>query len=312
MATVTRGRPVQVQPDHFGALPALTKTDYCDLLPSAPYCVDQLGRPLLIRKAAKAIELPNIQPNWPTEKRWMTFDLDDRFSWFLPDERGLPPPTYLAVNRQNGHAHAGYLLIEPVSFYDGGRERPLQFFRDVERGFCRRLGADRGYSGFLTKNPVHSRWETDWQAKLPYRLDELNDSLDRGDKRRTPRVESESAIGRNVSVFDAVRRVAYREVMRFKREGKTQEVFEKMLLGVADAVNQEFPLALYRQELAGIVRSIGKWTWGRFTFERFSAIQASRGVKAWSKTPTRGRGKPWLSEGVSRATYYRRTKLLPS
>ena len=42
------------------------------------------------------------------------------------------------------------------------RLKPLRYAAAVQRGMCAALGADRGYAGLVTKNPLHPRWQT-WE-----------------------------------------------------------------------------------------------------------------------------------------------------
>lgn len=235
----------------------------------------------------------------------MVFDIDGDDAYFRPEERGCPLPTFIALNPANGHGHAAYLLEAPVSAYSTSSLKALKFFDDVQRGLTSKLGADRAYNGFLSKNPLSARWETVWQAQIPYRLDTLNDCLSKADKRKIPIAEP-TAIGRNVTIFDAVRAVAYRHVLRFKQDGKSMDDFGDFLRDAADAANCAFPSRLAFSEIKGIVRSIAKNTWNYFSLERFREIQRERVNKRWSKAPTLTATKPWASEGISRARWYRK------
>src|SRR6185312_14312232 len=134
---------------------------------------------------------------------------------------------FTAVNRSNGHAHVAYQLETPVSFYDSSHHGPIKFLDAVTRGMTKRLGADHGYRGFISKNPLSAQWETAWQSEMPYTLGRLNDYLDPSDKKwRQP---EPSAIGRNVTVFDAIRKTAYQEVLNFKKRGESEERFGDFL-----------------------------------------------------------------------------------
>lgn len=248
-----------------------------------------------------------LQANAETLHHWMLFDLDDPHAWFLPEERGLPTPTYIAVNRSNGHAHVGYLLETPVSFYDASRAGPIKFLVAVERGFTRRMGADFGYSGHLTRNPFHPQHETDWQAGA-YRLDELNDSLDPKDKRWVARSTETTGTGRNVTIFDEVRQYAYRQVLKFKKAGKDECAFRQHLMDMASEVNRcnYKKNGLVIAELFGIAKSVAKWTWAEFTLAKFSAKQSARIARRWSGKETAEKLRPWDAEGISRRTFYYR------
>jgi hypothetical protein len=279
--------------------------NYFELLPDRPYCTDRLGA-LLIRKRETAVQFPIIQHNRSTLKHWMVFDLDCEDAFFRHEDRGLPPPNFCSINRQNGHAHIGYKLEIPVSFYETSHREPIRFLDAVDRGFTKRLGADEGYSGFLSKNPLNKKWESVWHTHIPYTLGRLNDYLDKKDKQRAPKPEN-SVIGRNVTIFDHIRKISYREVLKFKKSGKSEEDFCDMLEDAAQDKNSEFyPYLLGISEIRSLARSVSGWTWNEFTLEDFSAIQAARGRRRWSKVQTLTATKPWEAEGICRRTWERR------
>ena len=148
-------------------------------------------------------------------------------------------------------------------------------------------------------------WEVDWQARIPYHLSTLNDYLDPKDKKRPVKIE-ESALGRNVTVFDTVRKIAYTEVLKIKKQGGTQEMLETKLRSIATGVNQTFkPAMLSQPEINCICRSVTKFVWNKFTLEKFSAIQTSRIKKRWAGVQTLESQKPWVEQGVSRITWFR-------
>lgn len=286
--------------------------DYLRTLPQRPYCTNRLGGRLLIRDRRQAGGYAMIQHNSPLVWRWLVFDIDNAHAYTRAEERGCPPPTFIALNRANGHAHLAYRLESPVSAFSSSSRAAMKFFEDVERGMTNRLGADPAYPAFLSKNPLSSAWETDWQASSPYRLDTLNDYLDPSDKKRSLTREG-SAIGRNVTVFDAVRALAYRQCLKFKSEGRPIGEFETMLRGAAAEVNASFLARLSLPEIKGIARSVAKWVWERFSEQGFSAIQRARASKRWHSAPTLTETKPWVALGVCRRTWERhRRQALPT
>lgn len=281
---------------------------YLQTLPSRPYCTNSVGSRLRILDNTRAAGYAMIQHNSPLVWRWLVFDVDADDAFMRAEDRGCPPPTFIALNRENGHGHLAYMLETPVSAFSSSSRKAMKFYKDVERGMTRKLGADLSYRGFLSKNPLSSRWETDWQAVRPYQLDTLNDALDASDKRKTLTREP-SAIGRNVTMFDDVRAVAYKHCLKFKQAGRSLSEFESMLREVAESVNSTFPIPLFHAEIKGIARSVAKWVWDEFCLERFSAIQRARVLKRWSKVPTLKEMKPWETAGVSRRTWYRQQPL---
>lgn len=262
-----------------------------------------MGR-LQIQRRERASQFPFIQHNRPTLKHWLVFDIDCDDAFFRPEERGLPCPNFTAINRDNGHAHVGYQIDPPVSFYDCSSRAAIRYLDSVSSGLTHRLGADKSYAGFLSKNPLHNRWETAWQAPEPYTLGRLNDYLESSDKKHL-RTENDSGLGRNVTVFDGIRRIGYREVLRFKKAHKTEHDLMEFLRKEAESINCTFPTKLSQAEIKCLARSVSKFCWGEFTAEKFSAIASFRAKKRWEKHPEQRSKKPWVEAGVSRMTWWR-------
>jgi len=138
---------------------------------------------------------------------------------------------------------------------------------------------------------------------MPQRLDELNDSLSAEDKKWRPKSESESPIGRNCSLFDAIRHIGYKSVLKFKKDGNDLDGFREHLSKHAMALNAAFDRPLFSVEVAGIVRSVAKWCWKEFSVEKFSAIQRARSHK---RTGLYLGQTPWVDLGMSKRTWQRR------
>ena len=117
--------------------------------------------------------------------------------------------------------------------------------------------------------------------------------------------------GRNCTVFDELRLIAYREVRAFKRTGSL-DTFRSRLERVAIGINMQFPVALPPAEVRGITRSVAKWTWQHFSNETFSELQRHRASCRWANHVTAEKTKPWVTEGISRATWYRQRRDAPT
>lgn len=291
----------------------MTRDKYRTLIPDRPYCTDDLSGGITIQRAEKALTKAHIQHNRSTMLTWMVYDVDTNDVGETVEESGLPEPTYIAHSPRNGHGHVAYLLQVPVLKFDTSRSAPLAFYRAVERGFTRRLNADHGYSNFLTKCPFSGRWPIEWIAHRPYRLDELNDSLDPEDKAWLKAEAELLGVGRNCAVFHTIRKFAYGKVANFKKSGESRQDFEIYLREAADQLNQTFPTTLTFPEIRCICRSVARFCWEKMDGPsvrktRFLARQSAKGKKAWSKTPTLTKSKPWEAEGISRRTWERRRK----
>lgn len=278
------------------------KSIFTERLSEYPFCTNNFERGIYRHRKQVAVERDFIQPNQRQVANWLIFDLDMDDAYFQAEKRSCPAPNFTAINRANGHAHIGYLLSSPVTMYEKSHSEPRRFLESVENGLCRRLGADFAYSGLMCKNPLSDRWEVDWQAKAPYELSRLNDWLDKSDKVKVPHLVT--AFGRNCTLFEGLRKLAYQQVIKFKKDRRTEDHFRTYLFGIALEMNKEFPSPLFRQEVDGIAKSVCKWVWVRFSLGGFSAVQSARGAKRWEGVITNKLTEPWKALGVSRSKWY--------
>ena len=305
---MTAGPSGPVSGDLFEGTAALDP--FYEHLPDSPYCGEADGyRGLRILPRDAALRRPQIQHQPPWLRVHLTFDIDRDGAWCAHEGADLPKPTWVAVNRQNGHGHAIYSLDAPVLLGPRDREGPIRYLVQVERALRVRLRADASFSGFTTKNPIHRHWVTIATGKT-YELAEIHEHV--GDLRQYARLAPETAgIGRNVEVFDAIRQVAYRAAREFWGPDGL-EPWERYLYGVAvDYTRERHDPPLHDQECRWIARSIARWCWRRFTPARFRQIQAERGAKGGRasgrvrRVGSIAERRPWERFGVSRATWYR-------
>jgi hypothetical protein len=282
------------------------RQDFPNLIPDKPYCADYLSDGLVIRQKSVALRFRHLQLNGPSSFRWMTHDIDAAGAYFAHYDANLPPPNVIMVNQKNGHAHSAYLLANPVARHSASRLEPLRYFAAVERGVARRIGADRHYAGLIAKNPIHTDWRVEWRREDPYSLPELADWLFERDMRPDPTPETTFGAGRNVTVFDELRQIAYREVRQFKANGESIDAWRARCEKLALALNLQFPRAMVLSEVRAIAKSVAKWTWKHFSVERFSALQAFRARKRWVGHVAESSTKPWEALGISRRSYYRK------
>jgi len=280
-----------------------------DFLPHKPYCTDDPATGVRPRALDIALKRRLIQPNNPAQVHWLTYDIDRPDAYFAAYDGNLPEPTFIAANPANGHAHIAFRLKTPIVISPAGRKEPICYGADIDRGLRRRLDADRGYNGLLIKNPLHPHWKTTWGRVEPYELDELNDWLFPHDKRPEPSIQVTGGLGRNCILFDELRTFSYPEVRSFKKRGDSQAGFHQRLLDVALRLNSEFVAPMHPKEVAGIAKSVSKWTWKHFSAAEFSAIQTKRIKKRWDGHVSVSTTKPWLQEGISERTWYRRRKV---
>ena len=281
----------------------MTKRAFLGSLPSRPYCTDDTSSGLLIRPQTTALGYRHIQYNPPPHVASLVFDLDKPDSYHAWQDAGLPAPHWISVNRTNGHAHIGYMLATPVARTSAARQKPLRYLAAIEHVLAKRLGADMGYAGLITKNPTHSDWLTVWHQIEPYSLDYLAEFCPDADLAAYSRrcCKEATGLGRNVTVFDNVREWAYTAIRAHWRPNG----YDAWLCAVQAAcectnvfgLEQGGPLP--HSELKATAKSIARWTWRNLTPSTFAdyverthtpEIQARRGAKGGKVS--KGGGRP--------------------
>jgi Replicase family len=231
-----------------------------------------------------ALQRAHIEFNTATRLSWLVFDSDDEQSFESWAQAALPAPNFYAQNAGNGHGHLAYCLKAPVGLLGLSRLAPIELASDVQRGMTRRLRADPAYANRLGKNPLSDRWRTSWLVPEPYELRELLEPLGRHDLRRPANRSEITGVGRNCDLFHELRECSYTEVLRFKRTGAGCEAWATHLLGHARGINLGFPVPLSFAEIRQIAKSVARWTWTKFSDQRFSRIQAARGARGGTKS----------------------------
>jgi hypothetical protein len=265
-------------------------------LPIKPYCTDDLAAGIRPRSYAHAIKRRYVQVNPPHLRVFLLFDLDYAGAGLAWEDTALPMPAWAAVNRENGHAHLAYALSAPVLTADyGGRQAALRYLAAVEAAYRAKLKGDDGFSGLITKNPVHPFWkllrgvpDAVKGYDLPYLAEFVN--LDRF-RPYVGRSNVEAVgLGRNCTVFNLVSRWAYKNVLAFKQEGFTRQGWVKAVNEQCLRVNGDFPAPMLENEVRCIAKSIGNWVWVRFTPQGKSAWHSAQNARR--KTTTNAGRKP--------------------
>jgi hypothetical protein len=275
---------------------------FSSTLPKKPYYTDDLATGLHIAKAEIASKAKYIQHNGPTHMLWLAFDIDRPGAAIDWDDRGAPAPNLTVKNQANGHAHALYGLATAVRTAPRAKDAPLRYAAAVEYALCELLGADKGYAGLIVKNPLHKHWQVHEWHDQPYELGELADYLDLKNCRK-PKVVADYGLGRNCTLFDELRKWAYKA----QRQGwPDYRQWLDACLTRAQGINIGFSNPLPLSEIRATATSVAKWTHKRMSqsdFEYYIAsthtpeIQAYRG-KLKGKT-TREQGIELIAQGKS-------------
>jgi hypothetical protein len=196
------------------------------------------------------------------------------------------------------------------------RQAPLRYLCAVESAIRVKLDADSGYSGLITKNPTNPLWRILKGPQVGYEIGELAEWVDLR-KHIPKRKPEEVGLGRNITLFDWLRQYAYRQIRHYKGAGERNYVlWQSHLNNKALERNGDFEYPLLGNEVWCVTKSVAKWTWHNFDLDesdkRFSKLQSFRGHKGGVASGEARRAgsiseaQPWLDEGISRATWYRR------
>ncbi len=288
------------------------KQDFYEKLPHKPYCSDDLGHGVIIRPKKTAIQKPYIQHNPPCLVTSLVFDIDRSDAYFAWSDANLPQPTWIAKNPKNCHAHIGYMLATPVCTTHRARQNVIEYLAKIEQAYGLALGADRGYSGLITKNPCHRTWENHIFGVEPYELNYLADFVELQELKTD--LKEVSGLGRNCMMFDTVRKWAYKAIREHR--GSTFDVWLGEVLKMAINANGAFIEPLPYSEVKATAKSIARYCWKKdgYHYQEFIDRQSRKGAlggkksKRGCKNDSERTLKPWEALGISRAWYYRQKK----
>jgi hypothetical protein len=247
--------------------------DFYKKIPHKPYCTDDLGYSFINPKQI-AIKKRYLQHNPPCKVVYLVFDLDRNdgvMAWF---DAGLPKPTWTSQNPENGHAHIGYELKAPVSTTTASKQKIIDYLAVIEAAMARKMGADSGYSGLLTKNPCHTYWRTTIWTREAYELNYLADFVD---LKPLTQKEQGTGLGRNCTLFDIARKWAYKAIREYR--GSTFDSWLAEVLKECLNVNSAFLEPLPYSEIKATARSIAKYCWKKdaYCYQEFIDRQTRKG-----------------------------------
>ena len=289
--------------------------------------VDAHRRPLVARRKGESFRVgPEAAWGYPfVELRAgnsfpaVIVDLDDpeaRAAFRLAVALGdIPEPGWYVINPETGHLHAVWGLTRPVHRGHGAKLRPLAELRRVNAFYTHSLGGDPGFTGVLTRNPAHELHVTQWSHEpVTYSLSELAAAIPKG--WRVPREYRDAGgVGRNHDVF--------RRLMRWSGRWRVYPAQLELdnvtaqSLAENEKLAEEGRIPLDLNETEGIARSVHRYAlrnWSDLE-ERQRSFSFAQSQRAKYPRPNRkpnpaslSSRHPWVAEGVSRATWYRRRK----
>ena len=189
--------------------------------------------------------------SWPL----MGFDCDvpsavvDALYWnhHGGDGPALPRPNMVVERRSNSHSHVSYFLAKPVHRGANAREAPLRLLARISEFYRHALGADPGYNGVLTHNPMrsahrHGEFLTHWGCNRSYSLSELAEPIQGAGACRSSRPRKRAGIA---PLFVAL----------MKWAGSPANIGREVL-AVARATNDGLDVPLGDSEVAGLAKSV--------------------------------------------------------
>lgn len=253
-------------------------------LTSYPRCANDPAIDNGIRCRDSAVDYLLIEPNTAGSIRWLTFDIDRKGAALDWEDCHVPPPSIVCRNPTNGHAHLLYALKAPVARSSCAKQKPLNYLEMIEHSLRVALQADRGYSGTLVKNPLHSHWQPKEWGDI-YTLDELADELTIVPRERRAANDNIAGLGRNCETFELLSKYAYSSVRKYwgTHQASSFELFCAELEDFAGKIQGDFLTPLAFNEIRAIARSVARWVWRKFDPSTFRAIQTARGKRKGGK-----------------------------
>jgi hypothetical protein len=265
-------------------------------LPLWPLASDDFREGIYRMARGDALQRRYIEANPQALSNLLVVDIDkpDAALRALAAQGSHPMPNAIVENRANGHAHAVWALVEPVTRTEYASRRAIAYAASVAEGLRRAVDGDAGYSGLLTKNPTHDAWGTTWLGDGLRSLRQLEEELGRHmPPQRWRRTRDPVGLGRNCTIFETARTWAYREL---RHHFGDPDGLAAAIHGHVAALNSGFTEPLPGSEARAIGASIHRWIttksrmWadGPAAYEAtYIAIQSARARK--SRPARRGR-----------------------
>lgn len=235
-------------------------------LPRRPWCSNNLhDEGLAVLPLRQALEKKYIQYNPPAMIHWLAFDIDRKFSTPADEWITAAVPNIVVRNPRNQHVHLLYGMVAGVCKTEAARQAPQRLVEAIYEGYRHALQADSGFTQLICKNPLSSAWCTEVLREDLYELSELSEYVDL--KAASARIKAtpkqhRSGIGRNCSLFDSLRGWSYRWMRDYQQLGR--DVWMQRVLEQCEKLNC-FDSPLPYSEVRSIAKSVGKWTWDRYT-----------------------------------------------
>ena len=196
-----------------------------------------------------------------------------------------PVPSWMVINerprsatRRAGGIHCVFALEVPIARHNAAHTAPLSYLAHVADRLAHHLGADPGYTGLITRNPINpgTQCQTHWGRMFPYGLQELDKLLPKGKppKRRL------TGIGRNCDLFKSMISEVFRPRWAgiLGAQGWSEAWLEYVKVQNVTMFGDSF---LPNSECRSIAKSCFRYWTLQYSTGRFSDIQRARNGKRW-------------------------------
>lgn len=258
---------------------------YKEKLPKKPYRTNQKGF-LGIAKKEMAIKSKLLQHNQPCLIHWIVLDCDTEYAVEVAQEKHIliPIPNFVVYNTENWHSHLFFGLQDPVCKSFNARQKPLHYLACINYSLNNMFDGDMSYGGLISKNPLHKSHKTQILNNKLWKLNDFKEYL--RIPTSLPKKQEVMGLGRNCTIFDTVRKWAYKQVLAYRIAGGRASFYQAVLKH-CEHINNGFPVPLHYSELRGIAKSISNWVFDKYTSrmsdDEFSKLQAERGRKSGEK-----------------------------
>ena len=258
------------------------QNSFLESLPAKPYATDDFSCGLKIHTKKSAVTKKYLSLNHKYVTNWITFDIDraGAVADLYYDNVGVPEPNLVVENPENGHAHFLYQLQTPVFLHENASRKPINYLNAVYGELRELLGADKAYTGLMSKNPLHECWRTQELRVEPYSLAGLSQHLELDSKVvKQSKVSADEAYheGRNSRIFTELKEWAYVAVREFR--GKTYQQWLESCIGYCMQLNSNLVHPLGYGEIKQIAKSVSKFCWKNdaYCYAMFIERQSMRG-----------------------------------
>ena len=252
---------------------------FIDSLPNKPYATDDFSYGVKIHSKKNAVTKRYLSLNHKYVTQWLTFDIDraGAVADLYYDCMGTPEPNLVVENTENGHAHFLFKLETPVYLGENANPKPISYLNAVYGELRDILGADKAYTGLMSKNPLHESWRTQELHVEPYSLASLSQHLELDSKVvKQSRVSADEAYheGRNHRIFTELKEWAYVAVREYR--GSTYQQWLQSCIDYCMQINSVLVYPLGYGEVKQIAKSVSKFCWKQdaYCFSMFMERQA--------------------------------------